>query len=120
MKEKIFEKLKNHKILLTLLAFVVVALAVILVATLLMKEFIVPVCILIIIETAIAAFLRKSELWLHAVVLLVQLLVGFLFGRLPMMALCVLIYVAATIALMFIYKEDSLTAQEESKADVTE
>jgi hypothetical protein len=102
----IIDKIKEYKKIITLVAFAVVVLAVILVATLAMKEFVVPVCILLIVETAIAALLRKSELWLHGVTIIVQLLTGLCIGRFPLMALCVVIYVAATVALMIINKEN--------------
>lgn len=117
MKINILDKIKEHKGIVILVSFAVVALAVILIATLGMKEFVVPVCILVIIETLIASLLRKSELWLHGVSVIVQLLIGFLIRRFPLMILCVVIYVAATVALMFIHrnaneKEEKLQMEE--------
>ena len=105
MKTNILDKIKAHKAIVALIGFAVVVLAVILIATLGMHEFVVPVCFLVIVETLIAALLRKSELWLHGVAVIVQILVGLLIGRFPLMALYVVIYVAATLAFMFIHKE---------------
>lgn len=118
MKINILDKIKEHIVPVMIIAFSIVALAIILIATLGMQEFVVSVCILVIIETAIAALLRKSELWLHGVVLIMQLVAGFLIGRFPLMALCVVIYVAATVALMFIYKKPS--DEEATDAETTE
>ena len=111
MKMNILDKIKVYKALVALVAFAVVVLAVILIATLCMNEFVVPVCFLVIVETLIAALLRKSELWLHGAAVIVQILAGLLIGRFPLMALYVVIYVAATLALMFIHK-DSVSNNE--------
>lgn len=117
MKTNILDKIKAHIALVILVAFAVVALAVILIATLGMHEFVVPVCVLVIIETLIATLLRKSELWLHGVAVVLQLLAGFLIGRFPLMALCVVIYVAATVALMFIHRNGN---EKEEKVQIKE
>lgn len=107
--------LKKHLLVSLISGFVVVAMAVILVATLAMQEFIVPVCVLIMIEAAMAALLRRSELWVHGVVVIIQLLAGFLIGRFLLTALCVVVYVAATVALMLLNKSE----QEDEKPKYT-
>ena len=111
MKTNILDKIKAHKVLVALIGFAFVVLAVILIATLGLHEFVVPVCFLVIVETLIAALLRKSELWIHGIAVIVQILAGLLLGRFPLMALYVVIYVAATLALMFIHK-DSVSNNE--------
>ena len=115
MKINILDKIKENIALVMLAAFAIIVLAVILIATIAMNEFVVPVCILVVIETFIASLLRKSELWLHGVAVILQLLVGFLIGRFPLMALCVVIYVAATVALIFIHRSKN---KQENKVQV--
>ena len=106
------EKRQKHGMIFGISLFVPVALAVILVATLGMQEFVVPVCVLVIIETLMAVLLKKSEIWIHGVVVMIQLATGFLIQRLPLTALCTVIYVAATVALMLINKEQQGVSEE--------
>ena len=108
MKSNFMDKMKENKKIVTLIAFAVIVLAVILIATLALREFVVPVCIAIIIETAIANLLKKSELWLHGVVVIVQVVAGLLIRRFPFIILCAIIYVAATVALMLIHKNSDV------------
>ena len=113
--KKILDFLKQHLFISVLSAFILVAVAVILVATLTMKEFIVPICVLIMIEAAMAALLKKSEIWVHGVVVIIQLIGGFLIKRFPLTALCVVIYVVATLALMLLNKDEKPKTKFKSK-----
>ena len=63
---------RDNKKMLILFAEVVAALATILIAVLAMKIPVVPVCVIVLIEVAIAACLQEYR-WVHAVVAAVQL-----------------------------------------------
>lgn len=104
-KDLILEKLKANRDALTLAAFVLVALAVILIGFAGLKAPLVPVCAVVILEAAIAVFMHNAELWIHGACVLVELIVGILVGRTGMMILCVVIYVAATAVLRFLLAE---------------
>jgi len=109
----ILEVLKEHLFLTVISVFCIFSLAVILIATLVMHEFIVPVCLLVMIEAAMAMFMKKSELWLHGIVVILQIVVGFIIGRAPLMILSVLIYVAATVALILLNHQEKETVTAE-------
>ena len=113
--KKALEFLKQNLFITVLVAFVLVTLSVILVATLAMKEYIIPVCVLVIMEAGMAALLKKSEVWVHGVVIALQLLGGFLIHRFPLTALCVVVYVVGAIALMLLHKEEKPKAKFNSK-----
>ncbi len=67
---------RDNKKMLILFAEVVAALATILIAVLAMKIPVVPVCVIVLIEVAIAACLQEVPVWVHAVVAAVQLVGG--------------------------------------------
>ena len=83
---------RDNKKMLILFAEVVAALATILIAILAMKIPVVPVCVIVLIEVAIAACLQ-------AVVAAVQLVAGAICGRVVFCLLCILIYVFAILTL---------------------
>ena len=83
---------RDNKKMLILFAEVVAALATILLA-------VVPVCVIVLIEVAIAACLQEVPVWVHAVVVAVQLVAGVLCGRAVFCLLCILIYVFAILTL---------------------
>ncbi len=88
------------------LLFAVVSLILILVSMFVLNEFVVPVCVLIILEAGMAAFLHKVELWKHGVLLAAQVVAGIIIGRVPLVIVCVIAYVAATAALQFMSKQE--------------
>lgn len=96
--------LNNNFVLVAISAFVIITLVVILIATVARDEFIVPVCFLMILEAAMASVLRKSELWVHALFIVLQIACGFLLQRGFLTLLCVCVYVAATVTLMILNK----------------
>ena len=83
---------RDNKKMLILFAEVVAALATILIAVLAMKIPVVPVCVIVLIEVAIAACLQEVPVW-------VQLVAGVLCGRAVFCLLCILIYVFAILTL---------------------
>ena len=89
----------KNKVGAILIGFALIALAVILIATIGMKEGIVPVCVLIILQTVIARLVTKSELWIHGIVVAVELLTGLIIKRFWLMLMLVIIYAAATYVL---------------------
>ncbi|MCI7106357.1 MAG: hypothetical protein PUA77_10105 [Lachnospiraceae bacterium] len=93
---------KDKKTLFTLLMFVVVAAAMIVIGICACNVPVVPMCVLVILEVGIAVMLHHVELWIHGVLLLAELLVGVLAGKVVLVILCVLVYAAATIVLQML------------------
>lgn len=92
-------QVKENRRLVTMIGFCVIALAMILIGILALKENVVPVCILIIIEAAIAVMLHKAELWVHGVLVLAEIIAGILTGNIGLIILCIVVYIAATYTL---------------------
>jgi hypothetical protein len=87
----------------------VISLVLILVAIFTLQEFVVSVCVLLIIEVAMAALLHQVELWKHGVLLALQIVVGVIISRIPLIIICVIAYVAATFALQFMAKKEDVS-----------
>lgn len=99
--KKYVEWIKANRTIASIVAFCVVAVTLLVTAVYSLQEFVVSVCILIVIQVAMAALLHKEELWKHGVLLLAQIVVGVIVNNIPLVAICLVIYVAATAALSF-------------------
>lgn len=104
-KSKILEWIKTNKALDALILFAIFELAVILVGILAMKEPVVPVCLIVIGAAGIAALMHNVELWIHGVVVLVELISGILISRIPLMVLCIIVYIVTIVTLKYYYME---------------
>ncbi|MBQ3560103.1 MAG: hypothetical protein IJA07_11365 [Agathobacter sp.] len=104
--KKGWEWMKTNPLITSVVGFSVVSLVLILVAMLALQEFVVSVCILIIIEAAMAALLHQAEIWKHGILLGVQLLAGIIIKRIPLIIICIIAYVAATFALQLMGKKN--------------
>lgn len=103
--KKLMDAAKTHRFVLSMVFFCVTVLALILGATLGMKEFVVQVCVLMIIETLMAVLLHRTELWVHGILLVAQIVAGVVINRLPLVILCMVAYIAATITLQFAFEK---------------
>ena len=105
---------EDNKQYLLLFGVIVVALAAILVSILALKIPVVPVCLIIVLEAgiavclivvleaAMAVCLHDVPIWLHGLVVLVQIIAGAICGKLIFMVLCALVYVVGILSLKFI------------------
>lgn len=91
--------IKKNKTIVSIAIFVVVAAISIVVMTVVLKQLVVPVCVLVLIEAAIAVMLHNAELWIHGVLLLAEIIAGVALGRIVLVLLCILVYIAATFTL---------------------
>ena len=91
--------IKKNKTIVSIAIFVVVAAISIVVMTVVLKQPVVPVCVLVLIEAAIAVMLHNAELWIHGVLLLAEIIAGVALGRIVLVLLCIFAYVAATFTL---------------------
>ena len=107
--KKIISFLKENPLVTFLIAFVIAIFALILISIIALKEYVVSVCVLMILETMMAVLLHKVELWKHGVLVVAHIVAGFIIARVPLMMVCVVAYIAATVALhfMFIKKKNS-------------
>lgn len=102
--KKVLEMMKTNRMMTAVVGFSVISLILILVAILALQEFVVSVCVLFIIEAAMAALLHRAEIWKHGILLGLQFLAGLIIARIPLVIICILVYVAATFALQFMGK----------------
>lgn len=102
---KVTDFLKNHKTAVAIAGFCIVAIIVMLIAVFALYEFIVSVCILIVLEAAMAALLHKEEIWKHGLLLAAQFVAALVLQRVPLVLLCIIVYVAATATLHFMNRK---------------
>ena len=95
------EVLKANRLITAVAAFSLICFILILVAIFVLQEFVVSVCVLIIIEAAMAALLHQAEIWKHGILVGLQFVAAVIIARIPLVILCILAYVAATFALQF-------------------
>lgn len=116
IKDKIVELVKNvwawmkkNSLVTAVTGFAVISLVLILVAIFALQEFVVSVCVLIIIEAAMAALLHQAEIWKHGILLVLQIVSGVIINRIPLVVICVIAYVAATLALQLMGKKEKVS-----------
>lgn len=107
--KKVWDWMKANSLITAVVGFAVVSLILILVAMLALQEFVVSVCVLIIIEAAMAALLHKAEIWKHGILLVLQIVAGIIIKRIPLVIICVIAYVAATFALQLMGKKEEVS-----------
>ena len=107
--KKAWDWMKANNLVTAVVGFAVISLILILVAMLALQEFVVSVCVLIIIEAAMAALLHKAEMWKHGVLLALQIAAGIIISRIPLVIICVIAYVAATFALQLMGKKEEVS-----------
>lgn len=98
---------QEKKSLIALAAFVLVAAVVIVLGICVLKVPVVPLCFLMILEAGIAVMLHHAELWIHAVVIIIEVIAGAALGTLVLTVLCALVYAAATAVLLVLDESDS-------------
>ena len=91
---------QEKKTLAALPLFVLVAAIVIVIGVCVLKVPVVPLCVLVILEAGIAVMLHHAELWVHGVLIVVELIAGAACGRIVLALLCAVLYVAATTVLI--------------------
>lgn len=83
-----------------------VALAMVLVSTIVYSEPVVPICFILLMETAIIALLNSAPMWVQGIFVVIQLVAGILMDRTAMVVLLTICYVVGTVALMYVKKGD--------------
>ena len=97
MKENL--NLSDKKMVMTIAAFAVIVAAMVLIGVCVLHVPVVAMCMLVILETALAVFRHHAELWLHGVVILAEVIAGILCSKILLVVLCAVVYVAATACL---------------------
>lgn len=91
----------DNKDVLVIFGIIITALLVILIALLGLDIPVVPVCILIVIEAALALCLHDVPIWLHAVAIIAQVVAGCLSDNAILIVLCLVIYILGILTLRF-------------------
>ena len=63
---------------------------------------VVPVCVIVVIEAALAVCLHDVPIWLHGLVVIAEIVVGALCGVTLFTVLCAVVYVVGILALRYI------------------
>ncbi len=99
--------IKTHKNMVSLAIFVIIAAISVVVMTVILKQSVIPVCVLVLIEAGIAVLLHNAEVWMHGLLILAEIIAGIATGRIVILLLCILVYIAAIFALKFMNEEIS-------------
>ena len=97
MKENL--NLSDKKMVMTIAAFAVIVAAMVLIGVCVLHVPVVAMCMLVILETALAVFLHHAELWLHGVVILAEVIAGIMCSKILLVVLCAVVHFAATACL---------------------
>lgn len=89
----------ENKSMLILFGVIVAALLVILIAILGLDVPVVPVCVIVLIEAAIAVCLHDVPIWLHGLVVVAQIVAGILCHNILLVVMCVVIYLLGILTL---------------------
>lgn len=89
----------ENKKMLILFGVIVVTLLVILTSILGLGMPPVPVCVIVLLEAGIVVCLHDVPIWLHALVVIAQMIAGFATGNMIFMLLCCVIYLVGILAL---------------------
>ena len=112
--KKVWDVLKTNSVVTAVAGFSVISLILILVAIFALQEFVVSVCVLIIIEAAMAALLHQAEIWKHGILLGLQVVAAIIISRVPLIVICVIAYVAATFALQLMGKKEEVSPKAQA------
>lgn len=100
----IIEKVKSQPYSILAL-YAILAVIVIIISMVVLKIPVVPVCTIVIIETLLAVCLHNLPIWLHAAVVVLEIVFGIVFGRAILMVLMAALYLAAILSLQFVLKD---------------
>ena len=104
---KTVEFARKHRLVLSIIFFCAVILTLILIAILGWGEFVVPVCVLMLLEVVMAVLLHHTEIWIHGVLLVLHIVAGIIIGRVPLTILCIIAYIAATLTQRMAFKDEA-------------
>ena len=103
--KKAYAVMKANPFMTAVVGYAILSLILILVAMLALEEYVVSVCVLIILEAAMAALLHQAEIWKHGILLGLQVVAAVIIGRVPLVIICIIAYVAATLVLQIMAKQ---------------
>lgn len=91
----------ENKDMIILFGVIAASILVILISILGLDIPVVPVCVLVLIEAALAACLHDVPIWVHILTIVVQLVAGILCGNTVFIILCLVIYVLGILSFRF-------------------
>ncbi|MCM1105866.1 MAG: hypothetical protein NC355_02875 [Blautia sp.] len=105
-KESMLNLLKEKSTPVSVLVFCVLAFAVLLVGVFVLHTPVVAMCVLVMLEAGIAVMLHNAKLWIHAVMVMAELVAAIITGRVFLVLLCAIMYVAAVIVLQELGRDE--------------
>ncbi|MCM1282438.1 MAG: hypothetical protein NC180_08025 [Muribaculaceae bacterium] len=105
-KESMLNLLKEKSTLVSVLAFCVLAFAVLLTGAFALHTPVVAMCVLVMLEAGIAVMLHRAKVWIHAVMVMAELVAGIITGRVLLVFLCAVMYVMAIVVLQMLGRDE--------------
>ena len=109
---KVVALAKSNRTVLSIIFFCIAILTLILIATLGWGEFVVPVCVLMVLEVTMAVLLHRTEIWIHGVLLALHIIVGIIIARVPLTILCMVAYVITTLTQQMAFERVSESTEK--------
>ncbi|MDD6056664.1 MAG: hypothetical protein PUB98_00150 [Clostridiales bacterium] len=91
--------LGENKKMMILFCVIVAILAVLLISILGLRVAAIPVCVMVLIEMAMSFCLQDVPIWLHGLVVIVQVITGAWIGAIALAMLCAAIYLVGILSL---------------------
>ena len=89
----------ENKDQLTLFGVIVAALLVVIIGIIAWEVPVLWACVLVLLEAGLAVCMQKVPIWLHAVVVIAQVIVGVFFGTAMFLLFCAVFYMVGILAL---------------------
>lgn len=99
------EKIRDSLPLIVVGAFAMITVVMILLGIMTCKLPVVMVCVVVLLETAIAVCLHNLPIWLHCVVLLAEIITGVFCGQVLFMVCAGVVYAMAIVTIHFLGTE---------------
>lgn len=98
--------IKKYLPLISMGVFVVIAVSMILTGYVALQIPLVPVCTIVILEAVLCVCLNKIPVWVHGLVIVIQVALGFFMDRAALMVCMAVVYAAAVALTYFWSKEE--------------
>ena len=96
---KVKDFMKDNQQQLIIFGVVLAALFVVLMGIFIWKLPVVSICVLLLLEAGISVCMQDVPIWLHGMIVIAQLVVGFIFQKVIFLLICAMFYVVGILAL---------------------
>lgn len=97
------EMVQQKTRIIALSVYLLSVVAIIIVSAVCFNKDVLPIGVLVVLQTMIALLLREAELWFHGVLVIAEMIAGIYIGETALAIMFAVLYVVATFAIKYIY-----------------